>query len=1409
MTTETKFDCVFCKEVFEDKADLLVHFRKHGDPKFNTYTKYKSRQQNEMPKTEKTSEENELVGCDVCEEVFPTISKAITHKHKAHPDHDAKYFCPFCGKLFTMKHLYNKHLQTNHESSEVTDTNDFHCDCCEVTFHVPSAMLYHNKFFHRQDTELPAFGHSKKVKTYNQEPIQIYYCAFCGEEYNNKVNLHKHMGDDHGDENQSPTEILRCPLCEAIFYHLDAYELHLTFHSTDDMYSEQNEMKEKVTEFSLETVSPIIEKVEEEVEEDEGINTASIDSFLQLVMGESADNDAPDKVKSKKHKKHKKSKKAAITLDEFLNMNKDVFGDGLNVQGIEEVPTQVVLKKVKGKKIPNKPEPKMVNADLAKLKKHGIVVKTKSGNNSLSNNLNKEGNRPNTISTPNEILSKLMNQGNNQIKIVKKSVSQNLKKDITANLAINTVDKPIDSTIDKDVTLDHKEEDIGNLTKTKNAPIENDVAVNGEISNNSQDSQNPIKIESNLLIEGDVTKVVEENSDIIENDKKGISEKRSPYIADTNISPSTVEEKNKIISNVNLPSPNQLSKSSHDTNPDFVLDNKAVKETFSSFDNNDSSKKEMENNIANTTLNALKHLSHLITVKPVIQDKTTNVSSKNNEMINQENKDLEIKNNDKESVATPLHIEQKIVLSKPLSGNITLKPAKESPLLPTFNSDAESECDEFNDNGENISNAEFNKLDEPEALNQNIVEIRKLKIRNPPIGVEKNTKNDETTDEEEVKNEECHKKASNLDILKRLTNVTAKPISATTGISQISTIKQDKNNITQVQDVVPKNPGKGNIDDEIEIFNIDDSDSDGNESDAVNTTTENTPSNLPLTALRHLGKNIVVKSNQKNVFQNELKIDNKNIKIESRRMNKQSPEIQKSINLQNKLKILGGNISVKSRNSSPNTYKTGLLKSFGEYDNDDDYDEINDSGSESNINKVKITEMYDNDNSDNEGESQNNATVESPIGSNSENEDINNDMEDDLSDFESQIKSNTLKKEDIVANSNKTSFENFKNFNKDLTIKSLNTKKQNPEGDIHLSCQKEITEEKPNVNKQVVTKHLKTNLLQTELPINKTSQLASTSTNQASFNKNVSTSSNQVNTVKTVKRFQSQTVIEEITTTVTKTIRTVNQSTNEVVQNRCNIKPMIRPQKIMNKLPGKELQGTAVRHASPPVGTKIRNASNIIRPSNSTIVRPSNQLVPARPVLNLPRPTGPGATIVRKVVPPKCSPQKPAIGKLKISPHALNQAIKRPSDEATGHFSCFKKPKDSLGNIPDMADYDDDNAMQFSSASQSRSDFSSVTKTVKGKGLITATQTRSEVTTNSQKQLSRLSNVSGLKIVKTNSKQASQLEEKYEINTAKKNTLDALEKLQKQGLLIKKPRIDDYNEQPNSFSESDDEANEK
>ncbi|KAI8436917.1 hypothetical protein MSG28_010344 [Choristoneura fumiferana] len=375
MTSVEEFNCILCKESFDNKDELQTHFRKHGDPKFNESIK-KNRAQNETtlpPTNEKSNDASELVNCDVCEEMFPTISKAITHKHKVHPEHDAKYFCPWCGKLFTMKvstciiNIY-KPIMMLLMKHQMTMINTF----------IAIAVV--------QDTDLPIIGHSKKQRLWNQDLLPIYYCSFCGEEYINKVNLHKHICDDHGDENQRPTDVLRCPLCEAIFYHLDAYELHLTFHSSTDLYSESNEMNEnELSEYSLETVPPAMERVEDlnnlpNVETD--VNAIGIESFLQMAMDEPQDsNQRSKKVKSKKHKKHKKSKKSAITLDEFLNMNQDVFGEGLDFQGVEEVPTKVIKRQL----IPRKSQTKksgakfVSSADLQKLQKAGTVVKMKSG----------------------------------------------------------------------------------------------------------------------------------------------------------------------------------------------------------------------------------------------------------------------------------------------------------------------------------------------------------------------------------------------------------------------------------------------------------------------------------------------------------------------------------------------------------------------------------------------------------------------------------------------------------------------------------------------------------------------------------------------------------------------------------------------------------------------------------------------------------------------------------------------------------------------------------------------------------------------------------------------------------------------------------------------------------------------
>ncbi|CAG9561794.1 unnamed protein product [Danaus chrysippus] len=1331
MTTEQKYDCVFCKETFDDKEALQIHFRKHGDPKFNKISKSKGRTLNEESSTEKPVEENEMVGCDVCEEVFPTISKAITHKHKVHPDHDAKYFCSFCGKVFTMKHLFNKHIQTNHNGEPTNNTRDFYCECCEVAFYVAPAMLYHNKFFHRQDSELPAIGQSKKVKLYNQ----------------------KHMGDDHADEQQSPNEVLRCPLCEAIFYHLDAFEVHLTFHTTEDLYSEKNEIAEGVTEFSLETVPPIMEKVEDDQQPEDNMNEEGIDSFLQLVMGESEE---PEKVKVKKHKKHKKSKKSAITLDEFLNMNKDVFGDGLDVQGIEEVPTPFVLKKPKVKKVMNK----VVNADLAKLKKIGITVKTKTANpvvaniknvpTKISTPITSNRNKVNSTSSPNEIISKLMNQGNSQIKIVKKTVPQNVAQNIIESNEQESTIKSPDVGVDKD--------------------INEGVDLNRSVENEAKDENNS---------------VVDDNTDIESSNVKDVSEEgESTHCKEDDLDSVTIPKSNSSVKEDNHTEPITSAQNNSDEiteddgniceesdnfqqnqNKDHIS-NDSTNSCINSKENQDDTEKEVDN-VALKTLNALKHLSHLLTVKPVTNNKNVQKTSESNNM-------------NKETV----EVAKETKLDKPLrnlSEQITIKTPK-SPSVNTNNaSDGESENGHPNsdiDDDEDLSqnNDGTNKNNTPKQVHSPHTERTST-----PTSTKTNIPVSNKPPDVNIKSELCPKKIANLNILKRLTNVTAKPISkANTQLPNKMNKNISSTNIKQE---------KGKIYEEIEVFNIDDSDSDDNEQTET-VSEEAKKNNVPLDALKSLSKNITVKSSQMTnskvtTYRAESNFENYT------KFNKQTPEIQKSINLQNKLNNFGSHITVKSRNSSP------INKDRNISDADDENDEQDfDSGTDEE-GAVRITEVQEDAGTDGEGnENDTNAMVESPKGTHSDQGEIDEDLADKT--YETS-KSSPLNRQNDVPSKKASGIESL-NLNKELTIKSLTKNCDNDDGSNH-SRHKDVNEETKNTSKELVLKQFKQNATNDQ-PTNKTSQPTGGSMSQ-SFNQKVSTSSNQV--TKTVKRFQSQTIIEEITTTVTKTIRTVNQSTNEEVQSTSQFtpKPTVRPQKIINRLPqpGREFQGTTIRQITPTVGTKIRSTGTAVR-SPKPMVRPSNQVVPMRPS-NLIRPSLPSPSAIRRPIPQKSIPQRPAIGKLKISPHAISQTVKRPSEEVA-HFSCFKKPKDSGIFHNDGPDSDDESTTQYS-ASQSQTKYASVTKTVKGKTGVTSM--KSETSTSSQQHLSKLSNVSGLKIVKTNS--SNKVEERSEVTSTNKNTLEALEKLQKQGLLIKKPRLEEYSEQTNSYSESDGDESEK
>lgn len=83
---------------------MLKFFRKHAnkeiDAKGNPIKKILKPNKNGE---EKTASESKEIHCDVCSMTFETVTQAIQHKFRKHPESSLKYYCPFCGMQFPLK----------------------------------------------------------------------------------------------------------------------------------------------------------------------------------------------------------------------------------------------------------------------------------------------------------------------------------------------------------------------------------------------------------------------------------------------------------------------------------------------------------------------------------------------------------------------------------------------------------------------------------------------------------------------------------------------------------------------------------------------------------------------------------------------------------------------------------------------------------------------------------------------------------------------------------------------------------------------------------------------------------------------------------------------------------------------------------------------------------------------------------------------------------------------------------------------------------------------------------------------------------------------------------------------------------------------------------------------------------
>lgn len=882
-----------------------------------------------------------------------------------------------------------------------------------------------------------------------------------------------------------------------------------------------------------------------------------------------------------------------------------------------------------------------------------------------------------------------------------------------------------------------------------------------------------------------------------------------------------------------------------------------------------------ENNSDKKPFNALKHLSHLI-VKSVNQTKSTSHILPKNDLPDDNNL-AEEADIEKYITSTEIPKPQKITTkqldtikqsnfdvyqepcksldaTKHISQHVTIKSLKQPPKSDEYVTDKGDHEGDSDNNGDNdnpyLENNAQNGRNIFGNKNLNIklpstVTMKSLKSQSPNISP-KSTKRyvDFKSDKEVPPNIDAATKQTCTNILKQLPNITAKPLNSTKNAQPQITVNTSKQGMSMQKGNFVKKTEETK--EEIEIFDIDDSDEEEmkkhntikNETQAKpnsNSSCKVAPNiaNQKLGELCNLNKNITIKSS--NQLRTTVTESSENFEADeeycsdTENENVQIP-VQKTTSFNNTLRNLGKHITVKS--SAPKTpvnYRTNLTSKIK-----DITPEIEEYDSEPEINsQVRITEI------DHESDDE----IKNPIPTVNKNAVVqtpDSDSDHELpkcsdEDTESQITTTILGKRFQGANKKPDCLSNLKN----ITVKSLKHMDEEEENDEESETHDSMHEAKPTSKfgiqmsaKPQIETDSKT---QTDTPVTKNmnQQVVARSTNQSTNQKNISASANQVNTVNkevTVQTFQTKTVIQEITTTVTKTIRTVNQAVKQEVRTTNQNTSMIRPQRLQGIRPNQQMnkfQGTQVRQAMPTMRPRLRALTPANRPVVGSFVRSptqgipvrgcvstsnqvvpfrpttatSNQLVPVRPGLTV-RGSSPRMPFIRKPGPSTSSPQRPVFGKpLKISPTALTSNKRPKGEETVGPFSCFKKPKESP--IPSFDD--SECPVQFASSSQSsRSNFSNTVKTVKGNSIITCTQISSELSSNMQ-QISNLNNMSGIKMVKTSqAKQTTHVEEKNEISSSKRSALEAIERLQKQGLLVKKPRVEEEETDQEHFDSSGD-----
>uniref|UniRef100_A0A8D8JLH2 Zinc finger protein 37 homolog n=1 Tax=Culex pipiens TaxID=7175 RepID=A0A8D8JLH2_CULPI len=153
-----------------------------------------------------------LFACNICHEAFEHTYELARHikAHKYESNQQKEFHCEFCGKVFEMRTIYNKHLRRHRPHT-------FKCHLCPKTFPENCNLTRHLKLNHNIQTP------TVKVERVNQDEIDpTRYCEQCNQTFKTRQNC-----DNHKRKHKSVEEgRFKCAPCGKSFSNHFALVLH-------------------------------------------------------------------------------------------------------------------------------------------------------------------------------------------------------------------------------------------------------------------------------------------------------------------------------------------------------------------------------------------------------------------------------------------------------------------------------------------------------------------------------------------------------------------------------------------------------------------------------------------------------------------------------------------------------------------------------------------------------------------------------------------------------------------------------------------------------------------------------------------------------------------------------------------------------------------------------------------------------------------------------------------------------------------------------------------------------------------------------------------------------------------------------------------------------------------------------